>query len=65
MDADYFRCEVCGVQEKIPDTVAAHPNFKRTVDYSSETGFRFKLGQRDDPAREITTTILVFNVPIE
>lgn len=54
------------VLEKIPETVATHPNFKRPVDdYSSETGFRFKLGQRDDPAREITTTILVFDVPIE
>jgi hypothetical protein len=53
------------VLAKIPGTVATHPSFKRAVDYSSETGFRFKLGQLDDPAREITTTILVFNVPIE
>jgi hypothetical protein len=54
------------VLEKIPETVAAHPNFKRPVDdYSNETGFRFKLGQRDDPAKEITTTVLVFDVPIE
>src|SRR5437588_935648 len=53
------------VLTKIPDTVAEHPNFKRRVDYPSETGFRFMIAQRDDPAREIMMTILIFNVPIE
>jgi hypothetical protein len=48
---------------KIPDTVKAHPNYKRPADYKSETGFRFVFGHRDDANRELTLTVLVFEVP--
>jgi hypothetical protein len=48
---------------KIPDTVKAHPNCKRQVDYTSETGFRFIFAHRDDANRELTLTVLVFEVP--
>ena len=53
------------VLQKIPNTVSDHPNFKRHLDYQSETGFRFVLGQQNDPSREIITTLLVFDIPIE
>jgi hypothetical protein len=52
------------VLEKIPDTVASHANFKRQPDYSSETGFRFVLAQKNDPNREIIVTVMVFDVPV-
>jgi len=51
------------VLDKIPDTVKAHPNCKRPVDYRNETGFRFVFGHRDDPNRELILTVLVFEVP--
>jgi hypothetical protein len=48
---------------KIPDTVKKHPNCKRQTEYKSDTGFRFVFGHRDDPNRELTLTVLVFEVP--
>jgi hypothetical protein len=51
------------VLEQIPGLLAAHPNFRRMYDYPSETGFRCALHHRDDPARELTLTVLVFDVP--
>lgn len=52
-----------GVLQKIPEVFKAHPNFKRQLEYRSETGFRFVLHHRDDPDRELIVTILVFEVP--
>jgi hypothetical protein len=51
------------VLAKIPETVKAHPNYKRQVEYKPETGFRFVLGHRDDKNRELILTVLVFEVP--
>lgn len=51
------------VLAKIPDAVKAHPNFKRQLEYRSETGFRFVLHHRDDTSRELYMTVLVFEVP--
>ncbi len=48
---------------KIPDVMRAHPNTKRELPYPSETGFRYVLGHRDDPNRELTLTVLAFEVP--
>jgi hypothetical protein len=48
---------------KIPEVAKSHPNFKRNMDYKSETGFRFVFGHRDDTNREIIVTVLVFEVP--
>jgi hypothetical protein len=53
------------VLQKIPDTISGHPNFKRHRHYPSETGFRFVLAQQNDPSREIMTTLLVFDIPVE
>ena len=51
------------VLEKIPDVVKGHSSFKRELPYDSETGFRYILGNRDDPNREVMLTVLVFDVP--
>lgn len=52
------------VLDKIPEAVAEHPNFKRRLEYPSETGFRFILGQRDDKERNLILTVLVFDMPV-
>ena len=51
------------VLEKVPEVVAEYPNYKRTLDYASETGFRFVLHQNGDENRDVTLTVLVFDVP--
>jgi hypothetical protein len=43
--------------------VEAHANFKRTLPWKHESGYRFVLHQNGDPSREITLTVLVFDVP--
>lgn len=48
---------------QISPTVTAHPNFVREVAYGSETDFRLILHHRDDAERELTLTIVVFEVP--
>ena len=56
--------DTSAVLSQIPSLVAAHPNFKRPVaDYKHETSFRFILHHRDDKNRELTLTVLVFDVP--
>ena len=51
------------VLEKIPVVVKAHPNYKRDIASSGETAFRYILCHRNDPNRELTLTVLVFDVP--
>ena len=51
------------VLESIPEVVREHPNHKAERAYPSETGFRYVFGHRDDPNRELTLTILAFDVP--
>lgn len=53
------------VLSQIPEIVQRHPNFKRKLEYSSETGFRFVLHHKDDKNRELFLTIIVFEVPNE
>lgn len=53
------------VLEKIPDAISGHSNFKQRLDYESETGFRFVLRQKNDPSRDVTLSVLVFDVPTE
>jgi len=55
--------QLSGVLQKIPDVFKAHPNFKRQLEYRSETGFRFVLHHRDDKDRELIVTLLIFEVP--
>jgi hypothetical protein len=51
------------VLEQIPELLKGHPNFRRSLAYASETGFRCVMHHKDDPDRELTVTVLVFEVP--
>ena len=51
------------VLRQISDILSAHTQFKRELPYDSETGFRFVLSSAEDPSREVTLTVLVFDVP--
>ena len=51
------------VLAKIPGIVKEHPSFKSERSYDAETGYRYIMGHRDDHNRDITLTILVFDIP--
>ena len=51
------------VLDSIKPTTMTHPNCKRELDQHSETSFRFIFSHRDDPNREMTLTIMAFDVP--
>ena len=57
------RKDFSSVLGAIPETVRAHPQLKRQVDYPVEGGYRFTFGQKDDRNRELTITVLAFDVP--
>jgi hypothetical protein len=48
---------------KVVATVHSHPGFVSDVPYDSAIGFRFLLRHPDDPEREVTLTVLGFQVP--
>ena len=48
---------------KTRETVKGHPNFKRELPYNSESGFRCVIRHRDDPAREMILTVMLFDIP--
>jgi len=60
-----FNCgrELTKVLAAISPTIAEHPSFVREIDYGTETDRRFVLRHRDDPEREMTLTVLTFEVP--
>jgi hypothetical protein len=51
------------VLAKIADAVPKHPNFKRDLGKQDESTFRYVFGQPADGNREITLTVLAFDVP--
>ncbi|MGJ3259544.1 MAG: hypothetical protein ACFE0S_08065 [Rhodospirillales bacterium] len=51
------------VLEAIPPTMQAHPNYLRSEEFSGETQFRFTFRHLDDSSRELTLTVLAFDVP--
>ena len=51
------------VLESIRLTTNNHPNCKRELDKRSETSFRFIFSHRDDTNRELTLTIMAFDIP--
>lgn len=51
------------VLQSIQETIPAHPNCKREVSTASETWFRYVFSHRDDENRELTLTVLAFDVP--
>lgn len=51
------------VLTQIPETVEDREDYLRTIEYGEETDFRFVLNHGEDPSREITVTVLVFDIP--
>ena len=51
------------VLEAIRSTTNNHLNCKRELDKRSETSFRFIFSHRDDTNRELTLTIIAFDIP--
>ena len=51
------------VLDSIKSTTKEHPNCKRELDQRSKTSFRFIFSHRDDPNREMTLTVMAFDVP--
>lgn len=47
----------------VSPTITARPAFVREIPHGGETERRFVLRHRDDPERELTLTVLVFEVP--
>lgn len=47
----------------VPNVIKEHPNYIRTEETSEETQFRYKFQHREDPARELTLTVLMFDIP--
>ena len=52
-----------GVLGKIAAATSEHANFKREVEKPGETMFRDVFGQPSDSNREVTLTVMAFNVP--
>ncbi|MBW2066928.1 MAG: hypothetical protein JRJ03_18620 [Deltaproteobacteria bacterium] len=55
--------EFSKVLAQIPEATRKHPNYKRQLEYNSESGFRFILHHKNDKNREIILTVLAFDVP--
>lgn len=51
------------VLTKIRETTKAHPSFRREVSTGDQTSFRCAVRHRDDPDREMTLTVLAFEIP--
>jgi hypothetical protein len=48
----------------IPEAVRLHPQYKRDLQGSKETVFRYLFANRDDRNRELFLTVLAFDVPM-
>ena len=53
------------VLDKIPEAIQSHSNFKSFSEYHRESGWRATFHHRDDPNRELTLTVHVYEVPSE
>ena len=51
------------VLEAIPDSVRSHASFKKDVDDNGEGRSRYVFAHRDDKNRELTLTVMAFDVP--
>ena len=47
----------------IQSEATTHPNYKRTLDWKHESGYRYIFHHNTDPNRELVLTVLVFDVP--
>jgi hypothetical protein len=55
--------QLTSVLEQIAPTVTGRGDFVRSIAYGGETDFRFVVRHKDDLNRELTLTILVFEIP--
>jgi hypothetical protein len=55
--------DLSAVLAQVSPTMHGHPAFVREINYGGETDFCFVLRHRDDPERELTLTVMVFEVP--
>ncbi|MFH0748538.1 MAG: hypothetical protein V1915_01245 [Candidatus Bathyarchaeota archaeon] len=53
------------VLAQISKIVETHTGYIKKEEYSSETGFRFVMQHHNDKERELTLTVLVFDVPTD
>lgn len=51
------------VLKKISETTPLHSGYKRTLTTNGETSFRYTFAQPNDTNREITLTVMAFDVP--
>lgn len=51
------------VLSQIPEATKTHPNYKSTVKYNSESGFRFLFRNLNDPDKELLLTVTAFDIP--
>lgn len=51
------------VLQKIKDATARHPLYKTGPKVDNETQFRYVFGQQTDPNREVTITVMAFDIP--
>lgn len=51
------------VLDAIPEAVKGHQSFKRELGCPSESSFRYVFSHRDDANRELTLTVLAFDIP--
>jgi len=51
------------VLAQIPEVTKEHPNYKSTVEYNSDTAFRFIFRNANDPNKELWLTVVAFDVP--
>ena len=51
------------VLDAIPGCVRSHPKYKKELQGSTETAFRYVFTNRDDAGRELFLTVLAFDVP--
>lgn len=55
--------ETSTVLNGIKEIAEKHPNYKRTLPWKHESGFRYVFHQTGDTNREFLLTVLVFHVP--
>jgi hypothetical protein len=57
------RKDFSSVLGAISETTRSHPQFKRQLEYPVEGAYRFAFGQKGDASRDLTITVVAFDVP--
>lgn len=59
----YRNRDTTKVLQEIKISTEAHPNYKRTLSWSHESGFYYVVHHPTDSNRELVMTVLVFDIP--